>query len=334
MVEEIRREGFVHVDIPSLAVDRRDPLSTLRSVLALSRVIRDYEIDIVHGHNAAATWCAWMASKLVHFPRGLPVTQSVRGLELRPTHQWRNLIYRFMPATLFAVCEYTKQELIARTGVASERVVVTYNGVDLRRFNPEEVTSYVRDEIGIPANAFVVGVVAALNDWKGQEVLLAAAPAVLAAHPNTYFLMVGKGPQEEHLRRQARQLGVAQRVLFTGFRRDIPAVLKAIDLFVLPSKKGEMFPNVLVEATSMGLPFVASNLSGIPELAANEGVGLLVTPGESTELAEAITQLLGDPERRKKMGELGRQRAHMLFTITAVVDRIEKTYTRLLQETK
>jgi len=131
LAEEIKKE-FRHIDIPTLAVNKRDLVSTIKNIIKIRKILREENIDIIHGHNAAAAFTAYLASKTIN--RKVAITHSVRGMEIRKGYQWRNFIYRLYPATFFAVSDFTRQMLI-KAGVKENRIINTYNGVDIGKFD-------------------------------------------------------------------------------------------------------------------------------------------------------------------------------------------------------
>src|SRR5207244_12587326 len=162
----------------------------------------------------------------------------------------------------------------------------------------------VRDRLGLGAVP-VVGLVANVRGSKGHNVFLAAARAVLAVAPETRFLIVGDGVGFDDVKGRVRQLGLEARVRLTGFRRDIPEVMAALDVLALPSIRSEAIPQVIPQALAVGTPVVASTVGGSPELIRGGGTGRPVPPGDAKALADAVLALLGDPERARAMARAG-----------------------------
>ncbi|MGH7151860.1 MAG: glycosyltransferase, partial [Planctomycetota bacterium] len=187
--------------------------------------------------------------------------------------------------------------------------------------------SRVRREFSIPTEAPVAVTVARLDPMKGHGVLLEAAAQVVRTLPETRFLLVGGGPIEPELRAQARGLGLGRSVIFAGMRSDVPDLLRAADVFVLPSLDDrEGFGIALLEAMACGLPIVASRAGGIPEAVPDGSAGTLVPPRDPVSLASAILLLLGDPVRRRALGAEGRRLVEGRFSMGAFVRRTEEFY--------
>ncbi|HOM02486.1 MAG TPA: glycosyltransferase family 4 protein [Acetivibrio sp.] len=323
LAEEIRKE-FKHIDIPTLAINKRGPVSTIKNIIKIRKILKEENIDVIHGHNAAAAFTSYLASKTVN--RKVAITHSVRGMEIRKGYQWRNFIYRLYPATFFAVSDFTKQMLI-RAGVREDRIINTYNGVDTEKFDISKChRDAFRNEIGTGEDTVLIGTVGRVNYNKGQEVLIKAIPYILKKTSNFKVVIVGDGERLEACKELARDLGVEEFVHFTGFRRDIPNIQAALDIYTLASVKGEMFPNSILEAMAMGNPWVASKLSGIPEISENGKNGLLVQPNNCEDLADKLSELIINEILRKNMGKNCIKTVYEKYTIKKVCDAIEYGY--------
>lgn len=323
LVPEIVDAGFQFHKIEPLAVQRRGPGDVLRAIYELRRLIRREMPDVVHAHNAASLMIAALGAKLAF--RSPRLVQSVRGLELRPAYGWRNGIYRLNPAQLLAVSDFTKRELI-RAGAQQDCITVTYNGVDIERFDPTTVDSNcVRAEFGLHGK-LVVGHVGNFSGWKGQDVLVRAAARICDRYPAIHVLLVGDGPDLERVQRLAESLDAGQRVTFTGLRRDIPEIQAALDLYCQPSTQGEMFPNAIVEAMAMANSWVGSDISGLAELSVDGLAGDVVPPGNPELLADKIAERLASPAELQRRGAVGRRFVEENLTVARVTDRVEYAY--------
>jgi glycosyltransferase involved in cell wall biosynthesis len=214
-------------------------------------------------------------------------------------------------------------------GIPGDKLTVVHNYVDLQRFDPALYdASEPRRTLGPPEQT-VVGTVGRLSKVKGIEYALKAAKLVVSEGWDIRLVVVGDGPLRAELESHADELGIRDRVLFTGYRQDVPLLMKAFDIFVLPSVS-EPFGMVVAEAMAMGKPVVASDVGGVSEMVVDGRNGLLVAPGDSTALAEAMRQLLNDEELVNELGSNGRRTVEEQFDLDTMVRRTENVYSTLL----
>jgi glycosyltransferase involved in cell wall biosynthesis len=328
----VEEAGFPVRYIPELAHDRHDPLSALGAIRKLSALIRAEAPDVVHGHNAAATILAFIGGLLAG--RRIPCVTSVRGVEERESHQWRNGIWKRVPGILLGVCEKTRQRLLS-FGCPPGKIHVTYNGIDLARFDRSRYDgAEIRRQFGLKGK-LVVGTIGAMTGpedldgpGKGQHHLVRAAALLRDAHPDLRVLLVGDGPLRHKVEQTAAELGMEDAVVFAGRRFDTPEMLSAMDIYALPSIHGEFFPNSIIEAMSFALPWIGSDIAGLSELTADGEAGWVVTPGDYVALAERLRLLADDPALRSRRGLRGLREVEERFTIGKVAARIFEGYRR------
>ena len=283
--------------------------------------------DVVHNHMYRAEVVGTKAAlALERLGLRRPyVVSTVHSSRVRPLAD-REELRRLTPHMdrLVAV----SRAIIAK--IAEERgdavpVELIYNGVDLSRYDHQGPCCSLRAEYGLPADAQLVGVVARLEPEKGHATLLAAWPEVVRRCPTAYLLIVGEGSQRGPLEACARALGIADRVVFTGRRDDVPAVTAALDVAVLPSYR-EAQGLVVLEAMALGRPVVASNVGGIPEMIDDGVSGLLVPPEDPAALAAAIVRLLTDHPFADLLARRGHDLVHERFCVELMVRAIEDLY--------
>ena len=210
------------------------------------------------------------------------------------------------------------------------KIAVVHNGIDCEAFAPDPGRrSAARLELGLAPGTMAVLTVSVLREGKGLDVLLQAAPTVVASVPDAVFLVAGDGPSRDALRARAAELGLSERVRWLGFRRDIRDLLAAADLFVLPTLR-DALPTALLEAMAAGLAVVASDTGGIPEIVEAPALGRLVPPSDPEALARAIAHLLTHPAERSAMGEVARDHVRARFSTRAWIERLEVVYGRAL----
>jgi glycosyltransferase involved in cell wall biosynthesis len=213
-------------------------------------------------------------------------------------------------------------------------VVTVLNGVDTRKVNLSyfKETSAVRESFGIPREDFVVGNIAHIRPLKGHRYLLQAAKIVIEDCPNTTFLIVGREKTREAreaLEAQATQLGIREKIIFTGFREDAIRILAACDLFVLSSLY-EGLPVALLEAMALGKPPVVTAVGGIPEVVTDGVDGFLVQPKDYEGLANRIIALIRDGELRGQISGRAAKKIEEKFSLRDMIGRVEDIYNQVL----
>jgi len=221
---------------------------------------------------------------------------------------------------------------VQRIGLRAEKITVIPNGLDLAEFD-EDASREPAAPAPRPHRGPLIGSIGRLEPQKGTAHLLAAMPRILSVLSDADLWIIGDGPQGPTLREQARDQGVSEHVHFLGYRSDVPALLKRLDLFVLPSL-WEGLPNAALEAMAAGRAVVATRVDGTPEAVADNTTGLLVPPRDPRALADAITHLLTHPDLRSRMGAAGRERVAELFSMDAMVQRTEAVYRQLIREAR
>jgi glycosyltransferase involved in cell wall biosynthesis len=242
-----------------------------------------------------------------------------------------------------AVSNYVKQELLQAGMDRSEKVEVLHNAIDLERWDRESasLSGSLRDELGVPPGRPLVGQVARLDPVKGQRQFLEAADLVAQADSEALFLLVGVirplprwAPFADYLKeidKLAERPALRGRVLFTGWRTDLPRVIASLDILVQPSLR-ETFGRVLTEAMAGRKPVIATRVGGMPEIVVNTETGLLVPPQDPKALAQAILRLLRNPTIGRAMGEAGRLRVEDRFGLPRRMRRLEAIYDQILRQ--
>jgi glycosyltransferase involved in cell wall biosynthesis len=226
---------------------------------------------------------------------------------------------------IFVSAEARQTHLAA--GVPKTKASLVRNGIVTPRVRPDR--RQLRREFGLPVRAKVVFTAARMTAQKGHCYLVEAAPQILDAVPNTYFLWAGDGPEEPALRRQIAALGIdPDHILFAGWRTDAHHLLAASDLFVLPSLF-EGLPLVALEALSLGVPVVGTRVCGTSEVIEDGVCGGLVEPGDSKALATTIVKALRQPDLRKGWAQAGRKRFQQLFTAERMACETAEVYETL-----
>jgi glycosyltransferase involved in cell wall biosynthesis len=318
-VRKMQRDG-----IPVLVID--DPDDAV-AVGALAAHLADVRPDVIHNHMYRAELVGTRAAiALGAIGRRRPyVVSTIHSSRVRSAED-REQLRRLTPRMdrLIAVSQAMVRK-IHDEGRDTIPVELIYNGVDLERYDHQEPCCTLHEEYGMEPGSQIVGVVARLEPEKGHPTLLEAWPLVLRAVPDAYLLLVGEGSQRDALERQAAQLRVAHRVVFTGRRDDVPAVTAALDVAVLPSYR-EAQGLTILEALALSRPVVASNVGGIPEVIKDGVTGLLVPPHDPAALAAAIIRFLTDHPYADTIAKAGHDMVHDRFCIELMVKAIEGIY--------
>jgi len=325
MEKYIKEDGFTFFEVPELSINKRDLFSVVKAVMKVRNIIKKEDISVIHSHNAACSFVAYFAAKFLGHK--VKIVRSVRGVETRLTHQYRNWLYRFYPATLLAVCEYARDTLI-KLGAREDQIIVTYNGADLARFDKHKLDYEMkRQEYAVEEDDILIGHVGAFSGWKGQEVLISALAKLRSeGKENVKVMLVGDGKSKEECEQLAESLGVTDFVIFVGRVMESEVYHMAFDIYCQPSTKGELFPNSIVEALALEKPWVGTRLTGLPELSVDQKAGFIVEPGNVDELVEALGKLVDSGELRSQMAKNGYNFVLENLTIQKVCDRIESAY--------
>ncbi|MGH2664057.1 MAG: glycosyltransferase [Actinomycetota bacterium] len=294
----------------------------------LRDLVRRRRIELVHSHSPLPAVGSRLA--LPARMRRVYTEHNVWDRYHRATY-WANVLTFPRSDHVFAVSEQVRESIRYPRGLRSRRmppVETLYHGLDPDAVSGWDGPNGIRQELGIPDDAPVVGTVANFKAHKGHGHLLHAALRVRAAVPDVRFVFVGTGPLEDEMRSRAREMGLNGNVVFAGFREDVPRVAGTFDVFCLPSLY-EGLSIALMEAMSLGKPVVVTAVGGQPEVVTEARDGFLVPPGDPSALAERLTMLLRDRELRQRLGRNARQRAAG-FDIRDAVHRIEAVYSEVL----
>jgi glycosyltransferase involved in cell wall biosynthesis len=325
-IDIIREPDLVRA--PSFFRDRR----ALRRLTAL---FKEKQYDIVHTHTSKAGYIGRMAAHragvpvVVHTPHGHifhgyfpgPITRFFIALERRAARHTDRII---------ALTQRGVDDHLAQRIGRPEQYAVIHSGIDLSPYaSAREKRAETRRELGLEPGDFVVGGVGRLEPVKGFTYLVQAARPVLERLPHARMVLVGDGSLADTLRDEARDLG--NRFHFLGLRHDVPDVMAAFDLLVLPSRN-EGMGRVLLEAGAAGVPSVATAVGGVPNVVDDGVTGVLVPPENPQALADAVMHLAEDAPLRETMGQSARERVVPNYGLETMVRQIEDLYELLAKE--
>jgi glycosyltransferase involved in cell wall biosynthesis len=314
--------------IPLEFSSRLDVLTGAR----LLRFIRRENIAILHCHLFTASLCGAGVGRMAGVGAVLETCHGPEvwrmGKGLRASFWVDRQVGRLVD-TYIAVSHAAARHLIETKGVPKNKIRVIHNGRDLDRFAPTDTQRRnatraalgLRDELAILAPA-------RLEEQKGHRHLIDALAILARRRPNLVTLLAGEGSLEQSLREQCASLGLTDRVRFLGYRRDVPELLEAADLVVLPSLY-EGLPLVAIEALAAGRPIVATEVDGTPEVVIHEKTGLLAPPANPAALAAAIERLLDDPALASRLASDGRKFVHENFAVRRQIEQTAALYSQL-----
>ena len=334
----LRRWGPFVKEIADLNIPLAEyPVRTFRSPQALrqqyrlARHISRNDIHIVHAYNFYGNVFAVPPARLV----APVVIASIRDRAPYLTSMQKR-VQRW--ACQFADCVLVNADAVRDwligEGYDESKITVIRNGVDLTRFTAPPDADRVRYELSLPAGVPLVVVISRLTRMKGLEQLIEATSLLRERHPEARVLIVGETaphdtPYLGELQKLAERHRVTDRVIFTGLRSDVPALLAAADVAVMPSLN-EALSNVLLESMAAGAPTVATRVGGTPEALIDGTTGLLVPPGDARAIAEAVSRLLTDRVLANYLGQGARQFIRDHFSVDRMVSATENLYLELL----
>lgn len=322
------REAGV-VPVAGLTLDARSgPVTLLRDLVRLRALVRDERVDVIHAHHSHDHWLALLARRRRDGGGRIPVVRTFHNFRSVNRGRVARALYR-RTAAAFAV----SRQIEARcrdAGIPAGRVFWTPGAADLPRFAGEPDPTPVREEFKL-GRAPVIVSVARFAANRGHEQLLAGFRLLLGSFPDARLLLVGKGETRARLEQLVAELGLTERVVFTGYRdRDLPVVLAAADCFALMAGGSDDSCRAALEAMAAARPVVAGRAGALPETVLHGETGLLVDDERPESVAAALGALLGDAERARAMGRAGRKRAQTEFGPERSVDIVERVYQALV----
>jgi glycosyltransferase involved in cell wall biosynthesis len=324
-VQELADKGLTLKHIPRMGLV--DPVFMFRMV----KLMRSDPPEIVHTHLFKSDFHGRLAARLA----GVPVVIST----LHNNDVWANnwFLGRLYGATaywadrLIAVSSEVREFHLRKTRVPPQKIVVIENGVDVAAFTGhEDKAKSIRAELDIMPDAPLLGIIGRLKPQKDIPTFLLAAVEVLREQPNARFLVVGDGPLQSELEIQSKNLGLFPSLIFTGMRKDIPAILAALDVLVL-SSLWEGLPVILLEGMAAARAVVSTSVDGVVGVVLPNETALLVPQKNPADLAQACLKLIQNPALRQSMGQAGQERVIKKYSLNAMIDKISSLYVELLQ---
>lgn len=325
----IENGGAIAAEIEKAGIEvivlghKRQPWKTIP---ALTRLIRERGIDIVHASSYHPSLYARIAGLLARAPILISYEHVVFD-HRRPLREWLNRWLAPRTQAFTAVGKTVAEQVRIWYGYSPNKVRVIHNGVDTIRFHPPTNRKDAKHAVGLDPERPVVGMICRLDEEKGHRFFFEAIRTLAPSH-NVQWLVVGMGRGEAMVKAAALDFGVDQNVQFLGLRRDIPELLAAFDLYVFPTLK-EGFPNSLLEAMSAACAVVTSDFPGNLEVARHEHNALIIPMGNADALAAAISRLLCDPELAVRLGTQARHDIEAEFSLQTYSRKMSSLYEEL-----
>ncbi|MFN0159341.1 MAG: glycosyltransferase family 4 protein [Bacteroidota bacterium] len=303
------------------------------AIWQLRTVMRRQSIDIIHCQHSRDIATIVPATRLSGRPIPIVLSKRVGSYVMK-----KDLFHQFTYARVskvLAVSEVIRRNVLNTTPMTPERVITLHDAIDTSTFSLERVERRrVRDEFSISDQTVLIGIVGRFSPGKGHEELLEAASILRKRHSNVHFMIVGEASHGEEaymhgIRNLCTTLRLDDIITFTGFRKDVPNVMAAFDIFAFPSH-AESFGVVLIEAMALERPVVSTNCDGVLDIVVDGETGLHVNPKSGNELADALERLIKYQTLREEMGKRGRKRVEEMFNQTKQMDKLEEIYSELL----
>ncbi|MFC1678607.1 glycosyltransferase [Elusimicrobiota bacterium] len=308
-----------------------------RKITALMKLLASERIDVVHTHLFQADF--W--GRLIAFLAKVPIVCRTEHGHAT-SHKNKPFPYRLMRCLGIAALLDKRSDAVVYISESQRRDFggslqnndnrhLIYNALDESLFVAPPDKDAIRGSNGFSRNDIIIGTTSRLVKHKGHKFLFEAVKAVVKRFPNVKLWVIGSGTEETALRRLSSELKMDKHIVFMGLRNDVPRLMKAMDVFVQPALD-EPFGITIVEAMFSGLPVIATNVGGIPEIVENGETGILVPPADSVGLADAVIALIADPGLAERFAERGREVAAARFTGRTFSREIEKLYLSLIAE--
>ena len=296
----------------------------------IARFARRNNVQIIHTNSLKAHIYGSIAGKMAKIPVVWHVRDFIDTSYLpAPAVKGVRWMANAMPLHIVTVSQSVLDQLQLKNTAKGE---VLYDGLgeeEMAVFNVPDDESSTRND------AMSIGAIGRIGPWKGQHIFLDAAAKVLAEGHDAKFVIVGaplfgEDEYERELHAQIEKLGIGSHVKMLGFRRDVPELLKGLDIVVHASTSADPLPNVVLEGMAAGKPVIGSRGGGVPEMIVHGETGLLSAMGDADELAQNIKTLLQNPQRAHAMGQAGYKRVRQLFSADRAARQIEDVYARML----
>jgi len=312
------------------------PILTVEAYKKFAQVIRKCDLVHAHGHVYMSSYLAGKVAK--KYKKPFILTQHNTFIDYQ---SWLNMVEHLNDLTIgkavlrdadrIVVVSKKTMDYVRRLGAGKSKTSVIYNGVDVDYFHPANKEES-RKKLGLPKNRKIILSVRRLVYKNGLDTLIESIPLVARNHPDTLFVVAGKGPSRKLIEDRIKELGIEDNIKLPGFVPDklLPVYYNAADYFVLPSASGEGLPLVLLEAMACGLPVLATTVGGTPEIIKHMKNGVLVPPRNPEAIAETMSKLLSKEGLDPAIGEEARRNVKDRFTWKKNLRQLQSIYSEFL----
>ncbi|MCX7626311.1 MAG: glycosyltransferase family 4 protein [Candidatus Sumerlaeaceae bacterium] len=322
------------MNLPAKALTFSSEFSLRRDcadVIKLKKIVREWKADIVHCHRGKDHWIAAFA-KLLSFSQFPPIIRTRHVVVPMAQHLANKWLMSQVTCRTIAVSRAAAASLGSIGEHLGDRLRIIYSAVDCRKFSPEHRSESIRQEFGVSADDKLIGLIARIQNVKGQKVFLRAARLVNKLFPNTRFLIAGRGSalKFEAIANLAKDLGIEHCVVVREWLPNVPAVLASLDISVVASLGSEGSSRIAYESMASGVPLVATTVGCLPEIIDNRQTGLLVPPAEPEALAGAICELLRNQALSRGLAANALQRVREFHSHDRWIKEILEVYEQAL----
>lgn len=324
-----RKESAIDKQAKKLGVKTLNlPLSSavdLFSAYKLAQFCKRNSIDIVHAHLGRDYWIVYLTKRLYD---SVTVVFSRHLLFPIKKNNFHKMLYKSV-ALVIAVSKGVQDVIINSGYIAKDKVPVIYNGVDLKKYQAVSSMNSFRSEIGVKKETILIGMVGQISHLKGQDIFIQSIPYILREFEHCKFIMVGADHNQDRniirLKELARDLNVAENIVFLGYRPDVPKIIRNLNVFISASRE-EAFGISIVEALASQIPVVSTRTKGAMEIVEDGVNGILVNIEDPQALARAVVEILQNPELTRQFKENGKKRVEDFFCQKVMVKKVVDIY--------
>ncbi len=314
------------------------PISPKDDVICINqlrKIILAGDYDIIHFHGSKAGMVGRIAALSARYKNNvMTVHNFIIYQEVNPAQRvlfkYGEKLLSTATSKIITVSAALKNDLVKNFGIPEKKIVSIYNGIDIHKYSDTCDGIKTREKYGLNTDALIVGTLARMAPQKGLEYFIKAIP-LIQKNTNTKYIIAGDGPLLPLLKSQATELGLSERLSFTGHVENVPEFLSCLDIFVVPSI-AEGLSITTIEAMSVGLPVIASRTGGLPELVKHGETGLLVEPRDPAKLAQAVTELLINKNKRQLMGLYAHKKASEMFSLETMIGETCRVYDEIITD--